>query len=363
MSTTPHPEGLGSHGPASVPAAMPYYPPPPPRRRGFFGRLLLSLLVMVFIASLFMNFLLAGLTANLMGEGRVQERFVSHDRHAVDKVAILPIEGLIVESEDGFVKKAIDTAMEDKNVKALVLRVDSPGGTVVGSDYIYHHLRKLVKKRKIPIVVSMGGIAASGGYYVSMAVGDTPGTIFAEPTGYTGSIGVIIPHYDISGLLNKYNIVDDSVPSKPLKEMGSITKAMTPDERKLFQSLVDDSFARFKEVVMEGRPRFKKDPAALEKLATGQIFTAAQAADPKVGLVDQLGFIEDAVNKAIELANLDEEKVKVVRYKSEPSLSSVLLGGESRTAKNMDLNAILDAATPRAYYLVSGMPALAGAAK
>jgi protease-4 len=362
MSTTPHPEGMPPQHPAMpahIPAPVAYYPLPPPRR-GFWGRLFMSLFVLVFLGSLFMNLMLAGMAINMMGEGRVLEKFVSHDPYGKDKVAILPIEGVILESEDGFVKRAIDTAMQDKNVKAIVLRVDSPGGSVTGSDYIYHHLRKLVKERNIPIVVSMGGIAASGGYYVSMAVGDEANTIFAEPTGYTGSIGVIIPHYDISGLLKKYDIADDSVPSHPLKEMGSLTKAMTPEERKIFQKLVDENFARFKDIVKEGRPKFSKDPAALDKLATGQVYTAEQAA--KNGLVDKLGFIEDAVDRAIELARLDKDKVKVVRYKSEPSLSSLLLGGESRSA-GLDLKSLLDMTTPRAYYLAAWPPAVGGTGK
>ena len=137
------------------------------------------------------------------GTPRVQEKFVSHDQNAEDKIVILPIEGIIQENDDGFVKRAIDTAMEDKHVKALVLRVDSPGGSVTGSDYIYHHLCNLAEKKKIPIVVSMGSMAASGGYYVSMAVGHAPDTIFAEPTCSTGSIGVIIPHYNLAGFMKK----------------------------------------------------------------------------------------------------------------------------------------------------------------
>jgi len=316
--------------------------------------------MLVFVGSLFMNFFLAGLSVSLLGEGQVHEKFVSHDRSATDKVAILPIEGVIMESEDGFVKRAIDTVMEDKNVKALVLRVDSPGGTVSGSDYIYHHLRKLAETKKIPIVVSMGGIAASGGYYVSMAVGHEPKTIFAEPTGYTGSIGVIIPHYNIAGLMEDYKVVDDSIASNKLKEMGSITKPMTEQQKEIFQTLVNESCAHFKKVVRAGRARFDKNPAELDKLATGRIYSAEQAKDN--GLIDDTGFIEDAVNRAIELAHLDNEKVKVVRYKSEPSLSSMFLGGESRGAASADMKTLLDMTTPRAYYLVSWLPGLIGAA-
>ena len=364
MSTTPHPEGLPPQHPpppANVPPAIPYYYPPPPRRRGFWGRLFLSLFVLIFLGSLFMNFMMAGVVGSYLGEGRVQEKFVSHDPYAKDKVAIIPVEGIILETEDGFVKRAIDAAMQDKNVKAVVLRVDSPGGSVTGSDYIYHHLRKLVEKKNVPIVVSMGGIAASGGYYVSMAVGDQQDAIYAEPTGYTGSIGVIMPHYDISGLLKKYDVVDDSVPSNPLKEMGSITKPMTPEERTIFKKLVDESFARFKYVVMEGRPYFKKNPTKLDELATGRVYTAEDAKNKR--LIDEIGFLEDAVNKAIELAQLDKEKVKVVRYKPEQSLSSLLMGSESRSAAGSELKALLDMTTPRAYYLVAWPPAVGATAK
>src|SRR5437879_1777072 len=119
MSTSPQGEGPAApahpSAPGPSPAAFAYYPPPPPRRRGFFGRLLVSLVIFIFLGSLFMNLVLAGLAANLLGEGRVQEKFVSHDQKAKDKIAILPIEGVILESEEGFVKRAIDTALEDEH--------------------------------------------------------------------------------------------------------------------------------------------------------------------------------------------------------------------------------------------------------
>ena len=110
------------------------------------------------------------------------------------------------------------------NLKALVVRINSPGGSISGSDYIYHHLRELNEKTQIPIVVSMGALAASGGYYASMAVGGTRDTIFAEPTTWTGSIGVIIPHYNIAGLMKEVGVVEDSIASHRLKEMGSLTR-------------------------------------------------------------------------------------------------------------------------------------------
>jgi protease IV len=299
----------------------------------------------------------------LIGDGtaRVQEVYFSHDKSADDKIVILPVEGIITESEDGFIKRAIDTALEDKHVKAIVLRVDSPGGTVAGSDYIYHHLCDLVKTKNIPLVVSMGSIAASGGYYVSMAVGHEADTIFIEPTGLTGSIGVIIPHYNIAEFMKTYGLADDSISSRPLKQMLSPTKTMTTEEKSKIQALVNDSFEQFKTVVRSGRSEYKDDRKKLDEVATGEIFTANQAKAKK--LVDEIGYVEDAVAKAIELAHLDGKKFKVVRYKQEAGLSSMLLGQESSKVQALDLKALLEMTTPRAYFLASWLPVLAGTAK
>ena len=333
--------------------------PPPPRSppRSPWKRLLLTLMVLALLGSVALNFLLVlivGLSA-AEGERRIQEKHLSHNRAAADKVAVIAVEGVIMQGEDGFVKRQIDRVGEDENVKAVVLRVDSPGGGVNASDYIYHHLRKMLEKRKIPMVVSMGGLAASGGYYVSMAVGHSPDVVFAEPTCFTGSIGVIIPHYNLGGLLDKLGVAEDSVASGPLKEMGTFTRKMTVEERLLFQGLVDDSFSRFKEIVRSGRLKFQKDPAALNKLATGQVFAADRAKEN--GLIDKIGFLEDAVNRAIALAELDKDKVNVVHYKPEVSLASLLMGGQSQGRVGVDLQALLELSTPRAYYLCTWLPA------
>ena len=370
MSTVPHPEGMpppqsavSSQG--APPGAIYYCPPPPPPRRSFLGKLFLTFFLFVVGGSFFLNLILLAVSAGVLGDGtvRVQEKFVSHAKGAVDKVVILPIEGVILESEDGFVKRAIDTAMKDEHVRAVVLRVDSPGGSVSGSDYLYHHLRKLVDEKKIPIVVSMGSIAASGGYYVSMAVGHESNTIFAEPTCFTGSIGVIIPHYNVAGFMEEHGLADDSIASHKLKEMGSITKPMTPDEKRIFEALIKDSFDQFKKVICSGRLRFEKDPEKLNILATGQIFTAQQAVKDDVGLIDSIGFLENAVDRAIELAHVDGNKVKVVRYKQEASLGSILMGGQASKSHPLDLKALLEMTTPKAYFLASWLPGLAGAAK
>jgi protease-4 len=340
---------------------------PPRRKLRVFVRLLLVFLVLGLLGSLALNAVLMA-AAGLAGfgsadsEARVQEKFFSHNRYGADKVAILSIEGTILSGE-GFIKHQIDHArkdIKDGNLKALVVRVNSPGGTITGSDWILHYLQKLADDSHIPIVVSMGGVAASGGYYVSMCVGDRTETIFAEPTTWTGSIGVIIPHYNVADLMQKWGIQQDAIASHPLKEMGSIARKMTEQERKIFQALVDEGFTQFKNAIKQGRPKFRKDPAALDRLATGQVYTAQQALEN--GLIDKIGFIEDAIDQAIRLAKLDKEKVKVVKYKAEPRLADILFG-QSRTPPSLDLAMLLELTTPRAYYLCTWLPPLACSVK
>jgi protease IV len=364
MDQSPQPTGLPQ--PPLGPLAVSDSAAAPPRKKWrWLVRLCVALMVIGLLGSLALNAVLVAVVGMLgLGadsEGRVQEQFVSHNRFGSEKVAILSIEGTILSGE-GFFKSQIDRArkdIEDGNLKALVVRVNSPGGTITGSDYMLHYLRKLADEKHVPIVVSMGGVAASGGYFVSMCVGDEPNAIFAEPTTWTGSIGVLIPHYNLVDLMGKLGVQEDVVASGPLKTMGSVARKMTPEERKIFQALVDEGFTQFKAVIKQGRPKFRQDSAALDKLATGQIFTAQQALES--GLIDKIGFIEDAVDRAIGMAKLDKANVKVVKYKAEPRLSDVLFG-QSRVA-SLDLAAMLDSVTPRAYYLCTWLPALAGSAK
>ena len=254
---------------------------------------------------------------------------------------------------DGFVKKQIDRVKKDKSVRAVVLRINSPGGTVTGSDYIHHHLVKLRNEKKIPIVASMGSMAASGGYYVTMAVGDQENSIYAEPTTTTGSIGVIIPHYDVTGLMEKYGIKNDSIASHPRKQMLSMTRELEPEDRKIIEEYLDETFQRFKEIVRSGRPALAENDARLTELATGEIFTATQA--QRHGLVDTIGFVEDAVDRAIELANLDKNSVRVVRF-AKPSSLFDLASTSSSGFSQLDPRTLLELTIPRAYYLMTSLP-------
>lgn len=291
-------------------------------------------------------------------DAKVVEQYHSLSKSATAKVAVVDISGPIM-GGGGFVRGQLDRIADDESVKAIVLRIDSPGGTVSGSDEIHYRINEIVKKREIPVVVSMGGIAASGGYYIAMANGGRDNVIFAEPATLTGSIGVIIPHFDLSQLMKRLDIEDDSIASGPLKQMLSPTKQRTPEleqrERKILQALVDEMFTRFKEIVKQGRP--KLDDAKLAAVATGQIFTAQQARD--AGLVDTIGFVEDAIDRAVELAGLTRDTVRAVKYTKPKGIVDELLGGSAPGARAATpLEAFAEWTTPRAWYLCSWWPAL-----
>ncbi len=287
--------------------------------------------------------------------GGISERYHSGEKTAKNKVAIIEMSGAIF-SGDGFVKRQIERVAGDENVKGVVLRINSPGGTVTGSDYIYHHLRQLVENedRDLPMVVSMGAMAASGGYYVAMAVGDQEKSIYAEPTTTTGSIGVIMPHYDLSGLLKRMDVKNDSIVSHPRKQLLSMTREISAEDRQILQRYVDQSFNRFKDIVRAGRPSLRGDPEALDRLATGEIFTADQA--KKDGLVDEIGFIEDAIERVIELTGLDKDSVRVVSYKRPTTLLEAV-GVNTVTAVDPQTS-LLEMTVPRAYYMLTTVPGL-----
>jgi protease-4 len=330
----------------------------PPSAFGRFGKWLLAALA---LAVMFIIGLYSSYHSYFTPTHAPIEKYHSLSRTAMQKIAIIDISGAIMDGENSFAKKQIDRVKEDTSVVGVVVRINSPGGTVTGSDYIYHHLRELKaergKEEPFPIVVSMGSICASGGYYVAMAVGDEKNAIYAEPTTWTGSIGVIIPHYDLSGTIKELGAEDDSIASGPLKQMGSPTKKMNEEERKVLQELVDESFKGFKEIVTNGRPKFKDDQAALDAAATGQIFTAKQALER--GLVDKIGFVEEAIARVAELASKNTDDLRCVKYEQTPSLIETLAGADSplQPSSRVDLGSLINLTTPRAYYLWSWLPA------
>ena len=314
---------------------------------GCFGALINMFgYMMVFIVLFAMMFALGG-----NAELGLTEKHFSGNAKAKSKVAIMTINGVIYGGEDtGFIRQ-IEKAAEDKNVKAIVLRINSPGGTVSGSDYYHHKLLELKNTRKIPIVVSMGDMAASGGYYLAV----TGDEIFAEPSTLTGSIGVIMPNYDLSALCEKIGVRSDPITSGPLKEGGSMTRPMTPEERAVLETVINAMFDRFKEIVCDGRPALRDDPELLAEVTTGQVFLAGQALEKK--LIDEIGYLDDAVKRAVSLAGLTKDTCNVVRYEQPKTPLEAILGAKADKIAGADTQTAIvaglldDLTTPKMYYI------------
>lgn len=246
-----------------------------------------------------------------------------------DAVAIVRVEGTISSGDDediatgavsGVVMADLKRAAEDPTVKAIVLRVDSPGGTVTGSAQIYEAIKEIDK----PVVVSMFSLAASGGYYVS-APADY---IFARPDTTTGSIGVIYTVINAQGLLEDIGVEVTTVTSGPNKDFGNPWADLTPQQREILQALVDESYNEFVRIVAEGRGLPEEEVRAL---ADGRIYSGRQAL--ALGLVDELGDLEEAIAKAADLGGIRGEP-RIVEYEHEPTLSQLLFGVSSRLGES-----------------------------
>jgi protease-4 len=201
------------------------------------------------------------------------------------------------------VKEELDKAAKDKRVKALVLRINSPGGTVCGSDEVLHELLAFKQEKNLPVVACLMGVAASGGYYVAQAAD----TIIAHPTGITGSIGVLSMKLNLKGLMDKVGVDGEVVKSGQWKDFWSPFRAATPAEKQMMQGIIDNFYESFVEVVVQGR---KLEPDQVRRVADGRIFTASQA--KALGLVDRVGYLDEAVKLAQQQAGLTE--ARVVRY-------------------------------------------------
>jgi protease-4 len=198
------------------------------------------------------------------------------------------------------VREELEKAEGDDRVRAVVLRINSPGGTVTASDILYHEVMRFKERRKVPVVASILDVGASGGYYVALAAD----RILAHPTTVTGSIGVLMLTVNAGGLLEKIGVSAGYVKSGEFKDMGSPFRSLRPEERALFQDLIDRFYGRFVELVARSR---KLDEARVRAFADGRIHTASQAL--ALGLIDQVGYVEDAIAAARSAAGLGEASV------------------------------------------------------
>jgi protease-4 len=228
------------------------------------------------------------------------------------RILLLDIEGPIVEWESQRlffkkdattteVRRKLEKAEQDHRIKALLLRVNSPGGTVTGSDIVYREIKRFKEKTKIPVVAAFMGVAASGGYYVSCAAD----SIVAHPTTITGSIGVIMHEFGFNGLFQKIGMESRVIKAGQMKDAGNPFAPMTDEQRAIFQKIVDEAYQRFVDVVAEGRPKLKRDE--ILKLADGRVLSAVDA--KQAGLVDQLGDLDDAIEEAKRLAKVRDAGV------------------------------------------------------
>jgi protease-4 len=373
----PPPPGAGPYRPLRPPS-------PPPSNSSFLG--------CAFALSFALN-VLGGLILILLCFGAfvfeksdtsttsLTEQHYSGKSGASDKVAIITLDGIILERLTDFVHKQIDQAASDKHVKAVVVRINSPGGSITASDELYHQLMALrdgstLKKHGAkPLIVSMGAIAASGGYYVAV-----PGqTLFAEPTTMTGSIGVYSSFPNVKKLANEHGVFLNTIKQGQIKDSGSPFAEMNEHEREVWQDLIDEAYQRFVQVVEKGRPALaggkllepieltplQAGPGFLKKdkkaqpyrryLADGGVWTAEKAL--KYQLIDKIGTLDDAVQAAHDAANLGEN-YQAIKYKRPGTLHELL--GLDAQSRSLSSGSVLDPARleagfrPRLWYLAPG---------
>ncbi|OIP93071.1 MAG: signal peptide peptidase SppA [Syntrophobacterales bacterium CG_4_8_14_3_um_filter_58_8] len=230
-----------------------------------------------------------------------------------EKVGIIPIEGIIGDAEE--LIEQINEFADDRGIRAVVLRIDSPGGGVVPSQEIYQAVRELKKKKKV--VASMGSVAASGGYLIAVAAD----RIVANPGSITGSISTVMHYANVEGLLKKVGVRSSVVKSGKFKDIGSPTREMTAEERSLIQAIVDDIYDQFVRTIALNR---KLPLQRIFELADGRIFSGRQAMD--LGLVDELGGLQDAVLLAGKLSGMEGSPEIVHGMKKKTTLFKYLLG-------------------------------------
>jgi protease-4 len=334
---------------------------------------------------------LVGAAALAGGKGStlpLEEKLYAGDFKSHNKVAIVRLDGVILEGLTGYAERQIDKAAEDADVKAVVLRIDSPGGSITASDDLYKRLSDLHNGNstkgwtaKKPLVVSMGALAASGGYYVAM-----PGKpIYAEPTTLTGSIGVYAAFPNAAGLAEKYGVKMELIKRGEVKGSGSMLRAMRPEEREVWDDMVGYAYKKFEEVVETGRPDLKgkleefvvdemrpeKDDQGKPKKdekgkpvmfrytrqrADGGVYTADKAKE--LGLIDDIHYLDDAVAEAKRQANIGSD-YQAITYDKPFSLSEAFLGGQANAkgTAQVDFQHLAEGLSPRLWYLAPGAEA------
>ena len=329
---------------------------PPPKQGGGFARSIFTVLATTILGlSLTLNVYLI-LTSALVGNSSGLREGTVTEGDPTQKIAVIPVMGLIDQEASAQFDRFMRTALDDEHVKGLVILVDSPGGTVSASDEIYHRIQDFkIRKPGTPVVVSQGGLAASGGYYISCAAD----YIFAQPTTLTGNIGVLMPRFNLSKLMEEHGVQETTITSTgaTYKNAGSMFSPSNPTHDKYLQDLADKAFDQFKSVVRQGRKYTSKE---VNDAANGKIYSAADALALK--LIDKVGYLEDAYKEVATRATLNNPTV--VRYQNPPTIFDMFSSQSSvpsRDATNININGIkvdgkglADLMAPKLMYLWRG---------
>ena len=276
---------------------------------------------------------------------------------ASDKIVLIDVSGvlgnapkraLFAEGENpvSLLTEQLDKARKDTRVKAAILRINSPGGTVVASELMHDEIMHFRKSGK-PIIAVMMDVAASGGYYIACACDD----IVAQPSTVTGSIGVIMQMFDVSGTMKLFGIQSDAIISGQFKDAGSPLREMKAQERELFQQIVNEMYGRFVDVIVAGRPGL--DEAQVRSLGDGRVYTAKQALEH--GLIDRIAPMREVVELA--KARAGSKAIRLVTYHRPQGYRPNYYAarpqplGHAVNLINVDLPSLLTGTTPRFMYL------------
>lgn len=274
------------------------------------------------------------------------------------KILLLDLSGVLAEDTPGLsigtppprvpllarVREELRKAEEDDRVKAVVVRINSPGGTITASDILHREISSFKARRGVPVVAAIMDVGASGGYYAALAAD----RIVAHPTTVTGSIGVVMLTVNAQGLLEKLGVAPLAIKSGPLKDAGSPFRKLTDEERAVFQGVIDDMHTRFVRLIAASR---NLPEERVRALADGRIYTAAQALG--LGLVDRVGYLDDAVAMARQAAGLGEARVVMYHRPREyrANFYSSTPATPSAEAAFAHLAALVGGSGPRFFYL------------
>lgn len=309
--------------------------------------ILFGLLFIFFLASVGCTFLSVNLVAPV--EPLKEKRIAGHGK---DKILLVDVSGVISGEEEGLggepglverIKEELTKASKDDRIKAIILRIDSPGGTVTASDIIYNEIMRYKEKNGVKVIASIMDLGASGAYYIAQSAD----RIVAHPTSVVGSIGVIMIKVDIGGLLEKIGVDAKPIKSGDKKDMGSPFRPLTPEEQEIFQSIIDDMYERFLSVIVKGRG---VELERLKKIADGRIYTAGQA--KSMGLIDGIGYLEDTIEATKMEAGIDDASV-VVYYRPSSYKNNIYskISGERADLVGIGSREIRDMIRPRFMYL------------